>query len=56
MDEIKNTIIRSIETASKNKIADAYYFLVNCCDCPYWHECENEHECSKYILDKLKGR
>lgn len=52
-EEIKSIIVKSLETATKHEIADAYYLLVSCGDCPFWHDCRNYHECGDYILEKL---
>jgi hypothetical protein len=54
-DEIKSIIVKSLETAKDYEIADAYSSIVSCGDCPYWHDCRNEHECDEYILDKLEA-
>lgn len=55
-DEIKSTIVKSLETANKDEIADAYECLVSCGNCPYWHDCRNERDhCYDYILDKLEA-
>lgn len=53
MEEIKSIIMKSLESANKNEIAEAYFFIVSCGDCPYYNDCRNEHYCEKYILDKL---
>ena len=55
-DKIKNIIIKSLETANEELIADAYYDTVSCDDCPYWHDCENEYDCNEYILNKLVAK
>lgn len=53
-DEIQNIIIESIEKAKDYELAYGYNEIVSCGDCPYWHDCRNEHECDDYILDKLQ--
>lgn len=50
---IVNAIMKSL---SKNDdLALTYSHIVECGDCPYWHECGNMHDCCFYILDKLEG-
>lgn len=34
-DEIKSIIIKSLESASNDEIADAYTYVVSCGNCPY---------------------
>lgn len=53
IDEIKSTIVKSLETASNYEIADVYEDMVDCGDCPYWHDCRNGYDCDEYILNKL---
>lgn len=54
IDEIYDTIVKSLETASNEEIAQAYNHVVGCGACPYWHDCQNLHCCYSYILDKLE--
>lgn len=54
-DEIKSTIVKSLETANKDEIVNAYEILVSCGDCTFWHDCRNEHNCFEYIRNKLEG-
>ena len=53
-EEIKNIIVKSLDTAPNEDIAEAYNYVVGCNDCPYWHDCRNEHDCTDYIYDKLE--
>jgi len=55
LDKIKSIIVKSLESAENYEIADCYNHMVICGDCPYWHDCRNEHECDEYILDKLEA-
>lgn len=52
-DEIKSIIAKSLETAEDYDFAVTYDNIVSCGDCPYWHDCRNEHMCYEYILKKL---
>jgi len=58
-DEIKSIIIKSLETAPEEKIAEAYVSIVRCCDCPLCDNCRKERTylqtCFEYILEKLEG-
>lgn len=54
IDEIKSIIIKSLESASNDEIADAYTYVVSCGNCLYWHDCRNECVCTEYILNKMK--
>lgn len=54
-EEIKSIIIKSLETANEETIADAYYDTVSCGDCPFWHDCRNGQFCRGYILNKLEA-
>ena len=54
IDEIYDTIVKSLETATNEEIAQAYNQVVGCGSCPYWHDCQNMHWCYNYILDKLE--
>lgn len=53
-DEIKNVLVKSLESAKDFELAEAYAQLVSCGDCPYWRKCKNEQYCDVYIADKLK--
>lgn len=53
LDEIKSIIVNYLKSATNYEIADIYVDLIGCGDCPYWHDCRNEHDCDAYILDKL---
>ena len=48
-DEIKSIIVKSLETAEDYDFAVTYDNIVSCGDCPYWHDCRNEHMCYEYI-------
>lgn len=53
-EQIISAIIKAIKTEENlNYIAEVYYEVVGCGECPFWHDCKNEHECNVYILDKL---
>lgn len=54
VDEIFDTIVKSLEEASNEEMASAYFILVGCGKCPYWHDCKNEFPCDDYILEKLE--
>ena len=54
--EIIDVIVKSLDTAQNEDIAEAYNYVVGCPDCPYWHDCRNEHYCCDYICDKLERR
>lgn len=54
-ENIKSRIIKSLESATNDEIADAYNYVVSCGDCPYWRDCKNENLCGEYILNKLEG-
>lgn len=55
IDEIKSIIVKSLETANKDEIVNAYEILVSCGDCLFWHNCRNEHNCFEYIMNKMEG-
>ena len=55
IDEIKSTIVKSLETASNYDFAVVYANIISCGDCPYWHDCRNEYDCAEYILNKLRA-
>lgn len=54
VDSIVDTLIKSIETATNEELAQTYNYIVSCSDCSYWHDCQNEHTCYVYILEKLE--
>lgn len=56
MNDIKATIIKSLETAPNDSIAMAYNHIVKCENCPFWEDCLNCTNCYIYILDKLNSK
>lgn len=55
-NDIKATIIKSLETAPNDGIAMAYNHIVKCENCSFWHDCLNCYNCYSYILDKLNSK
>ena len=53
-DEIIRTVTESLESGDNSDIAECYVYIVSCGNCPYWHDCRNEYECSTYIRNKLE--
>ena len=54
IDEIYDTIVKSLETATNEELATAYNISVPCGVCQFWHECGNRHDCFDFILEKLE--
>lgn len=55
IDDIFDVIVKHLDCASNSELAEVYDLVIGCGDCPYWHDCRNEHECYEFILDKLEG-
>lgn len=55
-DIIKSIIIKSLESANADELAQVYNEIVSCADCPYRHKCGFTYDCHSYIFDKLIER
>lgn len=54
VDTIVNVILKTVETADNDELARTYNNVVTCGECPWWHDCANEHDCFEYIKEKLE--
>ena len=55
--EIISIIMKSfekvLEKATDFELVEYYAQLVSCIDCPNWLDCQNEHECDVYMIERI---